>query len=265
MRNILNKIIVLIVLIPLGYFTMELFDVILKSGTTDLIHPSYNFKLIYLLIYGIILSVTLALLPTLSRAGILYLVLFSLLGFGLHCLAAIYLSHHSILPEIRNTVDSSFSLYFSYPVYILAILFIIEILRKLNFKWIFTRIPTMKSSLDLRLSRLLAYLIDWLAAVLIYFLLSSTRVIPLSPLLVLFIIFAYRVIFETVIYQTPGKRIMGNLMVVCNNLSKPEFDQIVKRNLSRLIFVYMIPILWNKNGIHDIIAKTKVVKPTAAK
>jgi hypothetical protein len=260
MKSIYNKLLVLIILIPLGYLMMDLLDIILKSGTIELFYPNYDYKLIFIIAYGLSLLITLILIPNLTRIGMIYLIMFSFLCFGLNIFGAKSLSNYSISPMIKNTVSLSFNLYFSFSLYLLIVLCLIEVLRKIGFKTIFEKIPTLDLNINLRFSRLLAYLIDLILALSIYWVLSLFRIINSFPLSILFILLAYRVILETLYHQTIGKRIINNLTIVKKDFISLEFEHIIVRNFSRLIFFYMIPILWNGQGLHDIISKTKILK-----
>lgn len=73
--------------------------------------------------------------------------------------------------------------------------------------------------------------------------------------------FAYHSIMEIKFQKTIGKFITKTRVVTLNG-EKPENADIISRTFCRLIPFDRISFLFMKNGIHDFLSKTKVVKDT---
>jgi len=73
---------------------------------------------------------------------------------------------------------------------------------------------------------------------------------------------AYYAIMEIKFQKTPGKFVTKTKVVTMNG-EKPENGEIIARTFCRLIPFDRLSFLVVKNGIHDFLSKTKVVKDTA--
>jgi len=85
---------------------------------------------------------------------------------------------------------------------------------------------------------------------------NGTRFYALIVLIASF--FMYFVIMEVMFQKTLGK-FVTKTKVVKENGEKPEVTDIVARTFCRLIPLEQFSFLINKNGLHDILSKTKVV------
>ncbi len=83
------------------------------------------------------------------------------------------------------------------------------------------------------------------------------------PLLYLICFLAYYIIMENTFQKTIGK-FVTRTKVVTHNGHKPDLNIIVTRSLCRLIPFDRISFLFVKNGFHDYLSKTTVVKDNAA-
>jgi uncharacterized RDD family membrane protein YckC len=81
-------------------------------------------------------------------------------------------------------------------------------------------------------------------------------------LLILGSFFGYYSIMEIKFQKTVGK-FLTKTKVVNNNGEKPENGEIITRTFCRLIPFDRFSFLFVKNGFHDSLSKTKVVKDTA--
>ena len=70
----------------------------------------------------------------------------------------------------------------------------------------------------------------------------------------------YYFVMEYTMGQTIGKILTKSKVVDVKNKGHPKFIQIFTRTLSRLIPVDFVSYLFNKQGIHDYISKTKLIK-----
>jgi uncharacterized RDD family membrane protein YckC len=70
----------------------------------------------------------------------------------------------------------------------------------------------------------------------------------------------YYFVMEYTMGQTIGKILTKSKVVDVKNKGHPKFIQIFIRTLSRLIPVDFVSYLFNKQGIHDYISKTKLIK-----
>jgi uncharacterized RDD family membrane protein YckC len=73
---------------------------------------------------------------------------------------------------------------------------------------------------------------------------------------------AYYAIMEIKFQKTVGKFVTKTKVVTMNG-EKPENGEIIARTFCRLIPFDRLSFLFVKNGIHDFLSKTKVVKDTA--
>ena len=116
--------------------------------------------------------------------------------------------------------------------------------------------------------RFLNFIIDFI----IWLIIAGILTFPLSAndgnqmLLGYVIMFAtfigYYAIMEIKFQKTIGKFITKTRVVKMNG-DKPENSDIISRTFCRLIPFDRISFLFTKNGIHDFLSKTKVVKDTA--
>lgn len=72
--------------------------------------------------------------------------------------------------------------------------------------------------------------------------------------------YVYYFVMEYTFGQTIGKFFTKSKVVAVNNKGHPNFIQIFIRTLSRLIPVDFVSYLFNKQGIHDYLSKTKLIK-----
>ncbi|WP_044399380.1 RDD family protein [Lacinutrix sp. Hel_I_90] len=106
----------------------------------------------------------------------------------------------------------------------------------------------------------------------IWFVLAATLTFPLSAnngtqmlpgYVIMFITYiGYYGIMENRFQKTLGKFITKTKVVKLNG-EKPESSAIITRTFCRLIPFDRLSFLFTKNGIHDLLSKTKVVKDTA--
>jgi uncharacterized RDD family membrane protein YckC len=116
--------------------------------------------------------------------------------------------------------------------------------------------------------RFLNFSIDFI----IWLVIAATLTFPLSAnngtqmllgFMIMFIAFiAYYGIMEIKFQKTLGKFITKTKVVNLNG-EKPETGFIIARTFCRLIPFDRLSFLFTKNGIHDLLSKTKVVKDTA--
>lgn len=83
-----------------------------------------------------------------------------------------------------------------------------------------------------------------------------------ATILVVASFFAYYILMEVIFQKTLGKFIT-NTKVVTMNGQKPKERDIVARTFCRLIPFDHISFLFTKNGFHDSLSKTKVIKDHA--
>jgi uncharacterized RDD family membrane protein YckC len=113
-------------------------------------------------------------------------------------------------------------------------------------------------------------LIDYICFLVVSFLIGVIAVLLFGPagsqglkkippmLLGYIVMFAFYVFFEGVWARTPGKFILGTIVVNANG-AKPSFGQIVGRTLCR--FIPFEPFsFFGEEGWHDSIPKTRVVR-----
>jgi len=72
--------------------------------------------------------------------------------------------------------------------------------------------------------------------------------------------YVYYLIMEYTFGQTIGKIITKSIVVNAKNKGHPNFIQIFKRTLSRLIPIDFVSYLLHPQGIHDYLSKTKLIK-----
>tara|TARA_R110002111_G_C5838303_1_gene358609 strand:- start:90 stop:671 length:582 start_codon:yes stop_codon:yes gene_type:complete len=116
--------------------------------------------------------------------------------------------------------------------------------------------------------RFLNFIIDFI----IWLIIAAIFTFPLSAndgnqmLLGYVIMFAtfigYYAIMEIKFQKTIGKFVTKTRVVKMNG-EKPENSDIISRTFCRLIPFDRVSFLFTKNGIHDFLSKTKVVKDTA--
>jgi uncharacterized RDD family membrane protein YckC len=119
-------------------------------------------------------------------------------------------------------------------------------------------------------TRLLHYLIDTIAFVLVAMVLSfvldlfyktnNPAVLNLVIIFLLIIsVFSYYIIMENKYQKTLGKYLTKTKVVTTEGL-RPEAGDIVRRTLCRLIPLDNISYLFTRNGFHDRLSNTTVVK-----
>lgn len=117
--------------------------------------------------------------------------------------------------------------------------------------------------------RFVNYLIDIIAGYVTAFIIAMivTLILPLdfigfelaASILVVASFFAYYILMEVIFQKTLGKFVTKTKVVTVNGQKSPE-RTIVLRTLCRLIPFDHISFLFTKNGFHDNLSKTKVIK-----
>jgi uncharacterized RDD family membrane protein YckC len=91
---------------------------------------------------------------------------------------------------------------------------------------------------------------------------SNGFIVGIINLIIIFVpFFAYHSLMEIKFQKTIGKFITKTKVVKLNG-EKPESSDIISRTFCRLIPFDRISFLFMKNGIHDFLSKTKVIKDT---
>ncbi|PKB42196.1 putative RDD family membrane protein YckC [Cellulophaga sp. RHA19] len=89
---------------------------------------------------------------------------------------------------------------------------------------------------------------------------SNGFIVGIINLVIIFVpFFAYHSLMEIKFQKTIGKFITKTRVVKLNG-EKPESADIISRTFCRLIPFDRISFLFMKNGIHDFLSKTKVIK-----
>ena len=110
---------------------------------------------------------------------------------------------------------------------------------------------------------ILAFIISFIIGLLIPVTAESQGILTLfGYVLFLGTFIAYYAIMEIKFQKTVGKFVTKTKVVKMNG-EKPENGEIITRTFCRLIPFDRISFLFVKNGIHDFLSKTKVVKDTA--
>lgn len=123
--------------------------------------------------------------------------------------------------------------------------------------------------------RLLNLIVDFITIIFIWIALSSVLIVlgveqfyvdqngvqtPLISLIIFVPIFwSYYIICESVFQRTLGK-VLTKTKVVDQNNSKPAFGQILGRTFSRSIPFEYLSYIVSRNGIHDRLSGTYVVR-----
>ncbi|WP_347926208.1 RDD family protein [Pontimicrobium sp. SW4] len=95
-----------------------------------------------------------------------------------------------------------------------------------------------------------------------YIINNNFTVVIINLILIFGAFFVYHSIMEIKFQKTLGKFVTKTKVVKING-EKPTNEDIVTRTFCRLIPFDRISFLFVKNGIHDFLSKTKVVKDTA--
>jgi uncharacterized RDD family membrane protein YckC len=91
---------------------------------------------------------------------------------------------------------------------------------------------------------------------------SNGFIVGIINLIIIFVpFFAYHSLMEIKFQKTIGKFITKTRVVKLNG-EKPESSDIISRTFCRLIPFDRVSFLFMKNGIHDFLSKTKVIKDT---
>ena len=110
---------------------------------------------------------------------------------------------------------------------------------------------------------ILTFIISFIIGFLIPVTAESQGILTLFVYVLFFGTFiAYYAILEIKFQKTVGKFVTKTKVVKMNG-EKPENGDIISRTFCRLIPFDRISFLFMKNGIHDMLSKTKVVKDTA--
>ncbi len=108
-----------------------------------------------------------------------------------------------------------------------------------------------------------ASLISFIIGLFVPVTLENQGILTLLIYLIFFSSFiAYYSIMEIKFQKTVGKFVTKTKVVTMNG-EKPENGEIIARTFCRLIPFDRLSFLFVKNGIHDFLSKTKVVKDTA--
>ncbi len=120
--------------------------------------------------------------------------------------------------------------------------------------------------------RFLNFLIDFIVVMILAFIISFIVGIFVHPtdqgviqivgyIIVLGTFIGYYAIMETKFQKTIGK-FVTKTKVVKTDGEKPENGDIIARTFYRLIPFDQISFIFTKNGLHDFLSKTKVIKDT---
>ena len=110
---------------------------------------------------------------------------------------------------------------------------------------------------------ILAFIISFIIGLFIPVTADSQGILTLFVYVLFFGTFiAYYAILEIKFQKTVGKFVTKTKVVKMNG-EKPENGDIITRTFCRLIPFDRISFLFVKNGIHDYLSKTKVIKDTA--
>ena len=110
---------------------------------------------------------------------------------------------------------------------------------------------------------IIAFIISFIIGLFIPVTAESQGILTLFVYVLFFGTFiAYYAILEIKFQKTVGKFVTKTKVVKMNG-EKPENGDIITRTFCRLIPFDRISFLFVKNGIHDFLSKTKVVKDTA--
>jgi uncharacterized RDD family membrane protein YckC len=110
---------------------------------------------------------------------------------------------------------------------------------------------------------IIAFIISFIIGLFIPITAESQGILTLFVYVLFFGTFiAYYAILEIKFQKTVGKFVTKTKVVKMNG-EKPENGDIITRTFCRLIPFDRISFLFVKNGIHDYLSKTKVVKDTA--
>ena len=147
--------------------------------------------------------------------------------------------------------------------------------RETSEKLILEKAKTQKAESDSASSglRFVNYLIDVIAGYLVAFLVAvlisifvpfDLAIYPMATIILLVAsFFAYYIAMEVVFQKTLGKFITRTKVVTVNG-QKPKEQDIILRTLYRMIPFDHISFLFTKNGLHDNLSKTKVIKEDRA-
>jgi hypothetical protein len=181
------------------------------------------------------------------------------MGFLIDGLLIIYISKTQLSPQVLSFMTLNFKMIFYLPIYPFLILLFINSFRILSLNKFNDLMPVFSDKFKINLSRILAFLIDWLIVIIIGFILYKFQIILWVPIEILLVNFAYRLILETTFSRTIGKNILGISIIRIDN-EIPTIKDILIRNLSKLTLIYWIPIFIDNTGLHDRLSKTRVIK-----
>jgi uncharacterized RDD family membrane protein YckC len=163
--------------------------------------------------------------------------------------------------SIINQVDVDYRLFYFLPTIFLIPPFLKQFISLIDGKSIAHKFEILShKELDKRTLRFVSKLIDIAIVISIAFIFSKIIVIyPDFPMMTFIGLYFYLFISEYSIETTIGKLIFG-LKVISTKTKNISGFKIFVRTIVRLVPFYSLGILFNKDGLHDYISGTKVVK-----
>jgi hypothetical protein len=191
-------------------------------------------------------------------ASILILILVSII-FQLKMID--YVSSFKIDESIVNEFPVNYQLLYRFPTIFLFPIFFKKGIILMNGKNIVNKYKYLSNvTSDISYARLIAMSIDMVIVLILAFFFSKVLVLySYTAALVIVFFFYYFFTVEYSLDTSIGKMLMGLKVTSMNNKS-PSVFRIFIRTLGRIIPFYAITILFKKNGLHDFISGTKVVK-----
>ncbi|PKQ62092.1 hypothetical protein BZG02_14275 [Labilibaculum filiforme] len=255
--KVVKIIIAVLIFFGLSYVFLTQLDKLLPSSENIIIQPMADFKLIFSLIYGLIGLIAFLLYHKISINGLISLVFITTGLFVLEGFYIKWLSNYQISPNVVSEIDLNFKTIYYFPIIPFGLIILSFGLKLINFKAILNKLPRINMSLNQKLKRLLAFVIDWLIVIFIGWILSTQMIILWLPIEIFLVMFFYRVCLEFSTNMTIGKVFLDLKVKQLDGLEL-KFSNILIRNITRLTLIYWIPILNGKNGINDKIAKTTI-------
>lgn len=166
--------------------------------------------------------------------------------------------------SLINQVSVDYRIFYLLPTILIFPPFIKQLISIINGRRLLHEFEFLSSiKLDIRVLRILSKLIDIVIVIAIAYFFSKVVVIyPDFLLMTLAGLYFYMFTAEYTIGTTIGKLIFGLKVISINNQNLSGF-KILIRTISRLLPFYPLGILLGKNGLHDYISRTKVVKMNA--
>lgn len=225
----------------------------------NLTYPNFDYKLIYSIVFGLIVALSIINNRLITIKGLIILFLIVIIGFVSSGLSIRSVSKFQISPNVISTVSLNLKSLLYIPIYPFILLGLIRLAKIPALNRLINKIPSIKANFGLLQARLFAFWIDIVIVWIFSFILYKYRVIIWFPVEILLILFAYRVIMETAFSRTIGKMIFG-LIVSRNDTITLELKDVLIRNISRIIPFYWIPILFKRPALHDRFSNTNIIK-----